>query len=264
MAALMKGQVCVVTGASRGISRGIALQLCQTGATVYITGRHEDTLQVAAEARPLPVLSVWGTADGTSWRGLIVVISSLGGLKYMFNVPYGVGKAACDKLAADCAHELRCHGVSYVSLWPGLVQIELLKDFMARNELFKNPLFNQLASGSCGRGTEKNGFPQFLACLSALAHWVQTLSLCTIRLPIISNCVCAADPDILSLSGKVLPSCDLAHCYGLTDVDGRPVYDYLSMRSTLQPVACLGWLASYLPGFLRMPKWIITLCTSKF
>lgn len=27
-------------------------------------------------------------------RGLIVVISSLGGLKYIFNVPYSVGKAA--------------------------------------------------------------------------------------------------------------------------------------------------------------------------
>ena len=27
-------------------------------------------------------------------RGLIVVISSIGGLQYLFNVPYGVGKAA--------------------------------------------------------------------------------------------------------------------------------------------------------------------------
>lgn len=52
-------------------------------------------------------------------RGLIVVISSTGGLQYLFNVPYGVGKAACDRMAADCAHELRRHGVSYVSLWPG-------------------------------------------------------------------------------------------------------------------------------------------------
>ena len=27
-------------------------------------------------------------------RGLIVTISSMGGLRYLFNVPYGVGKAA--------------------------------------------------------------------------------------------------------------------------------------------------------------------------
>lgn len=45
----MKGQVCVVTGASRGIGRGIALQLCQAGATVYITGRHMDTLRATAQ-----------------------------------------------------------------------------------------------------------------------------------------------------------------------------------------------------------------------
>lgn len=45
----MQGQVCVVTGASRGIGRGIALQLCEAGATVYITGRHLDTLQVTAQ-----------------------------------------------------------------------------------------------------------------------------------------------------------------------------------------------------------------------
>jgi NAD(P)-dependent dehydrogenase (short-subunit alcohol dehydrogenase family) len=35
----LAGKVAVVTGASRGIGRGIALQLAQQGATVYITGR---------------------------------------------------------------------------------------------------------------------------------------------------------------------------------------------------------------------------------
>ena len=34
----LQGKVCLVTGAARGIGRGIALQLGEAGATVYITG----------------------------------------------------------------------------------------------------------------------------------------------------------------------------------------------------------------------------------
>eukprot|EP00062_Callorhinchus_milii_P027883 gi/632991729/ref/XP_007884759.1/ PREDICTED: dehydrogenase/reductase SDR family member 1-like [Callorhinchus milii] len=48
MTALLMGRVCVVTGASRGIGRGIALQLAAAGATVYITGRHTQTLRATA------------------------------------------------------------------------------------------------------------------------------------------------------------------------------------------------------------------------
>ena len=46
--AQLAGKVCVVTGASRGIGKGIALQLCGAGATVYITGRNVETLRDAA------------------------------------------------------------------------------------------------------------------------------------------------------------------------------------------------------------------------
>ena len=34
----LTGKVCLVTGASRGIGKGIAVQLGEAGATVYITG----------------------------------------------------------------------------------------------------------------------------------------------------------------------------------------------------------------------------------
>src|SRR5207248_5361917 len=35
----LRGKVAVVTGASRGVGRGIAVTLGQSGATVYVTGR---------------------------------------------------------------------------------------------------------------------------------------------------------------------------------------------------------------------------------
>jgi NAD(P)-dependent dehydrogenase (short-subunit alcohol dehydrogenase family) len=51
-----------------------------------------------------------------------VNVSSIGGLRYLFNVAYGVGKAACDRMAADCALELKGSNVAMVSLWPGAVR----------------------------------------------------------------------------------------------------------------------------------------------
>jgi dehydrogenase/reductase SDR family protein 1 len=45
----LSGRICVVTGASKGIGRGIAVQLGEAGATVYITGRSVDKLQTCAD-----------------------------------------------------------------------------------------------------------------------------------------------------------------------------------------------------------------------
>lgn len=45
MSPSLKGAVCLVTGASRGIGRGIALQLGEAGALVYITGRSQSDLE---------------------------------------------------------------------------------------------------------------------------------------------------------------------------------------------------------------------------
>jgi len=46
----LTGKVCIVTGAGRGIGRGIAEALARHGATVVLTGRTETTLTDAAAA----------------------------------------------------------------------------------------------------------------------------------------------------------------------------------------------------------------------
>ena len=189
-------KVCIVTGASRGLGRGIALVLArEEGCTVYATGRNEDALKALAEeaadgakggsVKPcvldqsddsavqafveqvnanedhvdllvnsayagLPAikphfgkpfwerpLSVFDASIGIGLRsahvmsalvapimvknqsGLMVQVSSFGGVTYLFDIGYGVGKAGLDRLTADMAAELKSHGVHAVTLYPG-------------------------------------------------------------------------------------------------------------------------------------------------
>ena len=187
-------KVALVTGATRGVGKGVAVGLAAAGFSVYATGRSAaqtdlgrgivpvscdstDAVAIArvfgrieAERGRLDVLvnSAWGgyermVEDGQFtwpapfwlqplWRweamiavgvrgafvasqhaarlmvparqGLIVHLSSWAAQKHIGNVPYGVAKAATDKLAADMAHELEPHGVAVVSMYPGLVRTE--------------------------------------------------------------------------------------------------------------------------------------------
>ncbi|XP_056149284.1 dehydrogenase/reductase SDR family member 1 isoform X1 [Lampris incognitus] len=308
----LSGWVCVVTGASRGIGRGIALQLSEAGATVYITGRQEKTLkQTAAEVKErggncVPVvcdsskdddiealferikheqngrldilvnnayagvqaifentgkkfwemdLSIWDSLNNTGLRGhyyctvyasrlmvaqgrgLIVVISSMGGLRYLFNVPYGVGKAACDRLAADTAFELKSRGVASVSLWPGAVQTELVTQFVVENDSPHgvDPKFKEVFAR--GETTELSG-----KCIVELAK----------------------DKNLMSLTGKVLMTCDLARRYGIQDIDGRSVTDYTSLKFLMTRVPYLAWLSPFVPSFLRLPRFVLTLASGRF
>ncbi|XP_059200636.1 dehydrogenase/reductase SDR family member 1-like [Centropristis striata] len=308
----LSGWVCVVTGASRGIGRGIALQLSEAGATVYITGRQENTLkQTAAQVKErggncVPVIcdstkdgdieelfeqikreqngrldilvnnayagvqaifenigtkfweldpTIWDSINNTGLRGhyffsvhasrmmvaqgrgLIVTISSIGGLMYLFNVPYGVGKAACDRLAADMAVDLKNRGVASVSLWPGAVQTELVTQYILEKET-------------------PQGVTPKLKDVCANGETPEMSGKCIVNL--------AKDKNLMSLTGKVLMTCDLARRYGLKDVDGRSVADFTSLRFLLSQVPYLSWLSAVVPSFLRVPRFVLTLASGRF
>ncbi|WP_028476734.1 SDR family NAD(P)-dependent oxidoreductase [Nocardia sp. CNY236] len=201
----LDGKIAVVTGASRGIGKGIAVELGAAGATVFVTGRsvtpgklpgtvhataadidaaggvgipfvcdHRDDDSVrrlfemiCSEYGRLDVLvnNVYNSPAAARWLGkpfwevtptawdetfdvgvrshyvagafaapllirsggLIVNISSPGASRYMHNAAYGVAKAAVDRLTADMAHDLIDTEVTVVSLWPGIVDTELLQ-----------------------------------------------------------------------------------------------------------------------------------------
>jgi dehydrogenase/reductase SDR family protein 1 len=57
---------------------------------------------------------------------LVAMISSFGSLSYTFNVAYGVGKCAVDRMTKDMAAELSMsdQDVCVTSFWPGVVNTE--------------------------------------------------------------------------------------------------------------------------------------------
>ena len=54
--------------------------------------------------------------------------------RYVFNAAYGVGKAAMDRMAADCGLELKSRGVTMISLMPGAVKTEEIMAKIDRGE----------------------------------------------------------------------------------------------------------------------------------
>jgi NAD(P)-dependent dehydrogenase (short-subunit alcohol dehydrogenase family) len=115
-------------------------------------------------------------------HGLIVNISFWAAQKHIGNVPYGVAKAATDKMTADMAHELREHDVAVVSLYPGLVRTEKVMDAAAYLDL------------------SNSESPRFIGrAVAALA----------------------ADPRIMAKTGTIVVAAACAKEYGFSDIDGK-------------------------------------------
>jgi NAD(P)-dependent dehydrogenase (short-subunit alcohol dehydrogenase family) len=126
-------------------------------------------------------------------RGLIVTTTFWDRDRYMRgNLFYDLAKAAMNRLAFGMAEELRPHGVTSLALSPGWMRTEFVL---------------------AGHQTDE-------------AHWRDVPALARTESPrYLGRAVAAlaADPKVISKSGKVHRVADLAREYGFTDIDGRQV-----------------------------------------
>ena len=116
-------------------------------------------------------------------RGLIVNISHWAAQKRIGNAIYGVSKAATDKLTADTARELDAHGVTVVSLYPGMVRTEAV-------------LAAAAVAGSCRTARARS------SSAGSSPRW-------------------RSDPRLHERTGSVLVAAALPLELGVTDIDGR-------------------------------------------
>jgi NAD(P)-dependent dehydrogenase (short-subunit alcohol dehydrogenase family) len=129
-------------------------------------------------------------------------------MSYIFNTAYGAGKAACDRLAADMAVELKPHNVASVSIWPGIVGTELFDRFASE--------MNQTNTTE-----QKNSF------ISDRYNW---------ETPLLTGRVIAAlacESNIMRHTGRVQIVAELANKYGIVDENGDRPASLRSLRFVL-------------------------------
>lgn len=152
--------------------------------------KHWDTFHVVGlrSHYTATVLAVRHWVKAGTRGPLVVNVGSAAGAGYVFDVAYGVGKAAVDRLTADTAKELKPHGVSVVSIWPGAVATELVERNLKQGTAENPEMFADMES------PEMSG-----RAVVALA----------------------SDPDVKRWSGRVVLTPELGEEYGFTDIDGK-------------------------------------------
>ena len=113
---------------------------------------------------------------------------------------YGVGKAGCDRMAADCGHELREAGVAMISLWPGPVKTEYIKDKMNDG----NPMYKVFENGETIEFSGK----------------------------VVVHLAAENQEKVMARSGRIINTADVAKQYGFKDIDGTVPVDFRRVTLT--------------------------------
>ena len=163
-------------------------------------------------------------------RGLIIQVSSPGGLFYFFTVAYSTGKAALDRMSTDLAHELRGSGLGCIGLYPGLVATEKFVGFADEGLL-----------GMTAESIERDAETPLYS-----GRAVATLA----------DEAFSSRDKLEALSGTIQWTAEVAVQHGITDERGRQP---LSSR-TLRKVSGLSWL----PASWVVPWWVLRLLSPRY
>ncbi|CAA2107301.1 SDR family oxidoreductase [Variovorax paradoxus] len=251
----LKDRVAVVTGASRGAGRGIAIELGAAGATVYVTGR-STRAQPAASYGQLLALSgmealpgtIDATADEVSRQGGrgIAVRCDHESFDGVFEAPFWTHPLAhwdsmFDRGVRNHLLASRCAAPLMVRCRQGLI---VTTTFWDRGHYLRGNLFYDLAKASMTRlafGMAQELAPHGVASVALSpgwmrtefvlaghktdeAHWQERPELARTESPRYLGRAVAAlagDAKVLDRTGEVLRVADLAREYGFTDIDGR-------------------------------------------
>jgi NAD(P)-dependent dehydrogenase (short-subunit alcohol dehydrogenase family) len=131
----VKGQVVLVSGASRGIGRGLAEAFAARGATVVITGRERDTLEKTAKEICPPggtvKAAVCDVADAKAIDAMVAgVIRDFGRIDTLLNVAGVNRRMKAEKLTEadyDFIVDINLKGPFLLSLAVGKTQLERKK-----------------------------------------------------------------------------------------------------------------------------------------
>jgi dehydrogenase/reductase SDR family member 1 len=252
--ASLNGKVAVVTGASRGVGKGVVLGLAETGATVYATGRSVALEETGAGGQIVSVRCdhrVDGEVESVFRR----VVDDEGRLDVLVNNVWG----GYERMVEDGAFTwTRPFWEQPLWRWAAMFEAGVRAHYVAsvyaarqmvaqRSGLIVNVSFwaaqkyvGNVAYGVAKAATDKLTAdmahelrPHNVTVVSLYPGLVRTeavmeaaafLDLSNSESPQFIGRACAAlagDADIMRKSGQVLVAAALAEEYGFTDVDGR-------------------------------------------